>query len=619
MCGIAGVVSSEAEARSPELLRRMTDALRHRGPDDEGWAGDGDGALGARRLAIIDLALGHQPMTDESGRVIAVQNGEIYNFRELRDELTRLGHRFATGSDTEVLPHGWEEWGEALVPKLRGMFALAIWDGRSGTLLLARDRFGKKPIVYARTQRAFIFASEIQGLLVHPLVSREVDDVALDEYLSLGHIRAPRSGFRAIRKVPPAHTLVFRDGALRLHRYWTPTYAPKVVMSADEAAAELRDHIATAVRARLISDVPLGAFLSGGLDSSTVVSFMAREMPRVKTFSIGFADRRLDELPFARVVARAFDTDHHELVVEAVDADELPMLVRHLGEPFADSSIIPTYQVARLTREQVTVALTGDGGDELFGGYDRYRAALVADLLDRLPATAGIRRVAASLPAGKPRLRSLRRLLLGVGLGADRRYLRWVGYFPRDGGAPIRGPRTAAVGAEGLAPLSDAAALTGASDPAELHMAADLAFGLPADMLVKMDIATMASSLEARSPLLDYQLAEFVMRLPARDKVSPFGSKRLLRHAMRDILPPEVLRRRKMGFTAPVGEWLRGPMNARFRDLVLATDALAREHVDQRVARRLLDEHAAGRADHTRQLWSLLMLELWFRECVVRD
>ncbi|MGH2498818.1 MAG: asparagine synthase (glutamine-hydrolyzing) [Candidatus Limnocylindria bacterium] len=626
MCGIAGIVAADSERRADARLRRMLSRLSHRGPDEEGVLVMGGATLGARRLAIIDLVDGRQPMANEAGDVIAVQNGEIYNFAELRDALRDLGHRFRTRNDTEVLPHAYEEWGVDLVPRLRGMFALAVWDERRRRLLLARDRFGKKPLVYHRTPHGLVFASELQALWAYGDIPIELDIEGIEEYLTFGYVPAPRTAFAAVRKLPPGHTLVFEAGNVSVERYWHLAFSPKLEIGLEEAAEELRRRVDDAVRVRLMSDVPIGAFLSGGLDSSTVVAFMARHSERaVKTFSIGFKDESHDELGYARLVARAFGTDHDEFVVDAGEAEVLPMLVRHLGEPFADSSIVPTYHVARITRSKVTVALNGDGGDELFAGYDRYKAAALTRLtFERLPAPlvrsmaslARRLRVPAALPAS---LHRGRRYLSALDLAPEARHLRWTGYFTGPLRELIAGSRLRErPRPEPLLLLARAAELTGATDAAERYMASDVLMYLPGDLLVKMDIATMATSLEARSPLLDHELAEYVARLPASLKLSVRTSKILLRHAMRGILPDEILSRGKMGFSAPVGGWLRGPLRPLFEDLALTSHAADAGLLSQKGIRILFAEHVSGAADRTPLLWCVLMLELWYRECVER-
>ncbi len=624
MCGIAGVVSRDPAARSPVIVARMARAIAHRGPDDEAMECRADATLAVRRLAIIDIAGGRQPMSNEAGDVWAAQNGEIYNFAELRRALAERGHRFRTRSDTEVLPHAYEEWGDAFAARLHGMFAVGIWDERRRRLVMARDRFGKKPLVYAEFPGGLAFASEIGALLAHPAVVRDVDVEAISDYLVLGYVPAPRTAFLRIRKLPPAHVLVYEQGAVVLQRYWSLPFGPKLRIGFEEAAEEIRRLIDDAVRIRLVSDVPIGVFLSGGLDSSAVAAFMARHVGRpIKTFSIGFRDHGYDELRYARVVARAFGTEHHEFVVDANQAEDLPMLVRHLGEPFADSSIVPTHQVARITRESVKVALNGDGGDELFAGYDRYKAAAIARLLvDGRPGplVAALAGVARAIPLATyvPRpLSRARRFLAPLALEPESRYLAWTGHFVGNLRRQVLGERLRETDeGEPRRWLSGAIASSAAEDAADRFMAADILMGLPGDLLVKMDIATMAASLEARSPLLDHTLAEFVARLPAQYKLSVRTSKRLLRRAMRGVLPPEILGRGKMGFAAPVGHWLRGPLRPFLEEVVLSDAAAARGFVSAAGARRLFDEHVAGKADRGHLLWNLLMLELWFRECV---
>jgi asparagine synthase (glutamine-hydrolysing) len=489
--------------------------------------------------------------------------------------------------------------------------------------VLTRDRFGKKPLFYAQVGDTLIFGSELQAVTSHDLVGLDIDEEAIDEYLTFGYISAPRSAFAAVRKVPPGHTLVFRDCTATVERYWRLRYEPKLQNSLPEAEAEIRRLVDKAVERRLISDVPLGAFLSGGLDSSTVVAYMAKHSTQpVKTFSVGFKDKTFDELEYARIVAKAFATDHHEFVVDAEHADMLPMLARHLGEPFADSSIIPTFQVAQLTRSFVTVALNGDGGDELFAGYDRYRATAMANAVtSRLPSlvVSGLANAADALPlpARLPRvIHRVRRFASALGESADERYLRWGGYFFGKSRALILGERLRRFDVNRAAEsLRSSALISGATDPAELFMAADALGYLPDDLLVKVDIATMACSLEGRSPLLDHELAEFVAALPASYKFSLGQSKILLRRAMRGVVPDAILdRRRKFGFSAPIGAWLRGPLRGMFQELTTNSVAVDRGFVTQSGVDQLFHEHVSGRADRTMQLWSLLMLELWFRE-----
>lgn len=614
MCGIAGAVTDRTDGLE---VGRMLAMLAHRGPDDEGMDGALGAVLGVRRLSIIDVAGGHQPIWNEDRSVVAVQNGEIYNFGELREQLIARGHVLRTRSDTEVLPHLYEDEGPDFVERLHGMFALALWDIGRQQLVLARDRLGKKPLFYAQIGEELYFASELGALLAAGRVPRDVDAAAIDEYLAYGYIPAPRTGFAGIRKLPPGNIGVFRAAEMRVHRYWRVVYEPKLEMPRHELIAELRDRIHHAVRMRLVSDVPLGALLSGGLDSSAVVAFMARNVPRVKTFSIGFEDRDFDELRYARLVARTFETDHHEFVVRAPSADVLPMLVRHVGEPFADSSLIPTYHVARIARDHVKVVLNGDGGDELFGGYPRYRAVAMAGTLGGVPGVSRALGAAAGLIGGpllrERRLARVKRLVEALALRPDERYHRWMAYFTGAFGAVVRGVHISErITPQFFASLADE---TGAVTPVDRAMATDLLAYLPGDLLVKMDIATMAASVEARSPFLDHQLVEFMARLPSSFKVSPLKTKRLFRDAMRGILPREVIDRGKMGFGVPVGSWLRGPMRPLIDDVVLSPRAFARGYVDETAVRRIVREHLSG-VDRTPFIWALLMLELWFREVV---
>lgn len=619
MCGIAGAVWRDEAAADPARVVAMLSCLVHRGPDDEGMAVAGGAVLGARRLSIIDVARGHQPMGNEDGSVLAVQNGEIYNFREIRRDLEHRGHRFRTDNDTEILPHAYEEFGLDLVERLRGMFAIAIWDVPRRRLVLARDRLGKKPLFYAWADggRTLVFGSEIQALAAFGF-DRAIDDLAIADYLRYGYVPAPRTAFQAVRKIEPAHLLVLEDGVASSRRYWSVRFEPKTAVSFAEAAARLRDEIKEAVRVRLISDVPLGALLSGGLDSSTIVAFMAAQSDRrVRTFSIGFREAAYDELRYARIVADHFGTEHEELVVEPSAADVVPLLVRHFGEPFGDSSAIPTYYVAKIARQRVTVALNGDGGDELFGGYDRYRAVALGATVDRFPGAGAALGV---LGAGLAPFRHWRmparakRLADALALAPDDRYERWVSYFSGSSFAQIVGPELARFASPGLGRPAEAADLAAARDPVDRAMAADLLTYLPGDLLVKMDIAAMANSLEGRSPLLDHHVVEFVSSLPSTYKVSILHSKRILREAMRGILPEAILHRGKMGFSVPVATWLRGPLRPLLEDTVLRPSSSLTGLLRTDRVKLIADEHLAGRADRSALLWALLMLEFWLRE-----
>lgn len=622
MCGIVGIINKNGAAIESATLGSMCDAIRHRGPDDAGDYVCGGAGLAMRRLSIIDRGGGHQPLANEDETLWIVFNGEIYNHRELRTELEDCGHRFRTQTDTEAIVHGYEEWGEQVVERLRGMFAFAIWDARRRELFAARDRVGKKPFLYAETTGGLVFGSEFRALLRHPEVSREIDPQAIDDYLSFMCVGAPRTAYRQIRKLEPGHTLRFKPGgSLSTKRYWQPDFHNKLRIGEQEAAERTLELLREAVRVRLMSEVPLGAFLSGGIDSSAVVALMAQESnSRVKTFAIGFEEQDFSELEHARRVAEHVGADHHEFVVRPDAVEVLPTLVEHYGEPYADSSAVPTYYVARETRRHVTVALNGDGGDELFAGYERYAAMRMAEDYRRLPAAlrrAVIEPAVARLPVPdkrRSRVRDAQRFLRAASLPAAERYAGWTNVFDdadkqrlyTDG---FRQRTHARPASAHLAPWFAKANGAGVVDAALL---ADTMTYLPNDLLVKVDIATMAVSLEARSPFLDHHLIEFAASLPAEFKLRGRTTKHLLKRALAGLLPADILTRRKMGFGVPVGKWLRGEMEPFMRETLLSEKAARRDLFKPDYVARLVEEHTAGRQDHAARLWTLMMLELWF-------
>lgn len=629
MCGIAGILGKPGEAVERTILERMNARLVHRGPDEEGYHFDRNLGLAQRRLRVIDLACGKQPMGNEDGTIWVTFNGEIYNFPALRTELEARGHRFATHSDTEVIVHAYEEEGPACVKRFRGMFAFGLWDAPRQTLFLARDRVGKKPLFYAEVGGHFLFASELQALVVHPAVRRELDPAGLDDYLALGYVPAPRTIFRNVFKLPPATTLTVQANAdgyrLKPEKYWQLDYLPKLALGEAEAVEATLAHLTEAVRLRLTADVPLGALLSGGIDSSLVVALMSRLARRpVKTFSIGFDERDFDELPYARMVAKQFGTEHHELTVRPQAAEVLPLLVRHYGEPFADSSAVPSYYVAKMTREHVTVALNGDGGDESFGGYERYLAQQAAEAYGHVPGLLrrGIIEPLARLLPSKQSRRSrgakLQRFLRDAALPPGPRYARWLGIFRPEERASLYTDafRDRLAGHDGSRWLEEAVATGQRAGlaPLDAVLAADVHGYLPFDLLVKMDIAAMANGLEARSPFLDTQVMEFAARLPTHYKIRRGCLKALLREAGKALLPPAVLRRRKMGFAVPVGAWLRGELRPLLEDTLLSSRARARDHFRIEPIRELVAAHVEGRRDAGHPLWALLWLELWHRE-----
>lgn len=636
MCGIAGLVELRRGRAEPDALAQICARMAHRGPDGEGvyTTRDGAVALGHRRLSIIDREGGAQPMGNEDETIQVTFNGEIYNFEELRRELLALGHRFRTRSDTEVVVHAYEQFGPACVRRFRGMFALGVWDARRRTLFLARDRVGKKPLYHAQVDGQFVFASEIQALLAHPGLRRELEPTAIDDYLTYGYVPAPKTAFQGVFKLPAAHTLTLSlsdDGEpprIEIEPYWRLDYGPKLKLDEEQAAQALLEVLTESVRLRMVADVPLGALLSGGVDSSLVVALMSQLSDRpIQSFSIGFDDQSFNELPYARQVARHYGTDHHEIVVRPDALTILPTLVRHYGEPHADSSAVPTYHVARLTRQQVTVALNGDGGDECFAGYERYLGDSLAECYQRLPRSIRsglIEPIARRMPAGLSSRRWLgrvQRFLTAASQPRDRRYLRWMSYFTPEQKTQLYTPEFAARlgGHDSTAWLLDrlgAARRTGLSAPDSL-LAVDIASYLTEDLLVKMDIATMANSLEARSPLLDHRVMEFAARLPVGFKLRGNTLKYLLKKVARPLLPTGVVDRRKMGFGVPVGNWLRNELRPLIDETLLSPTALERGCFRPDFVRGLVREHTEGIRDHGARIWSLLWLELWHREFLV--
>jgi len=620
MCGIAGILRLDGAPVDESVLCRMAETLRHRGPDDHGTLVDGPVGLASRRLAIQDLSpRGHMPMSSEDGRHHIVFNGEIYNFQELRRELERAGSRFRSGSDTEVVLEGYAQLGEAILGRLRGMFAFAIWDARDRTLLLARDRLGKKPLYYAADDRRVAFASEPKALLQDPSLRASPNPIAIHHYLTWGYVPSPWCAFDGVRKLPPAHLLTVHAARLESRRYWDLHYRPKRGGAEADLVGELRNTLQEATALRLISDVPVGALLSGGVDSSLVVALIRRvHTGAVRTFSIGFDDAAFDERDHAAAVARHLETEHHALVVRPDAVAMVPRLAWHYDEPFADSSAIPSFALAALARSRVTVALGGDGGDESFLGYDRYLAARAGGMVDAVPQTlrALISRGAPLLPKGGPKTRRhrIRRLVESLGRNAEQRYAQWMMYFDdaakrtlyADGLAPV-----AATPSEAL--LAAAFAASDADTFVEASAHTDVQTYLPDDLLVKMDIASMAHSLEVRSPLLDHHVVEFAASLPARLKLRGLTQKYLLKEVARPWLPAGILDRRKMGFGVPLHRWFREDLREMAYDVLLDRRARERGYFQPRAVRRLLDEHSAGTALHHHRLWNLLMLEWWHR------
>jgi asparagine synthase (glutamine-hydrolysing) len=629
MCGIAGAVWHDSKKTLEQnTLQRMIDVLRHRGPDDEGVYVAGmemqtGVALGHRRLSIIDVACGKQPLSNEDGSVWVVFNGEIYNFRELRSRLEAAGHRFQTQSDTEVLVHLYEDEGPEFLKRLNGMFALALWDARRRQLLLARDRLGKKPLVYRHEPGRLLFASELKAILQVPGVPREIDPQALDDYLTYQYVPHPKTIFHGIAKLPPGHYAVWRDGRLDVQPFWRPDFNIEEDRPDEEYARELRERMTSSVEMRLQSEVPLGAFLSGGIDSTIVVGLMSQLAAEpVRTFSIGFPVSEFDETNYARMAAERFGTIHKDFQVRPDAMAILPQLVWHYDEPFADSSAVPTWYVSQLTRQSVTVALTGDGGDELFLGYPRYLAVWLAQGFDRLPAL--LRRLCAGsywqrLPSGKRQkslIRRWKRFAEMLNLPPARRYLEWIAIFGQARRAMLYSDAFTDTLSQDdpLDFLTDALSRCNDRDRVTAFGLADLVTYLPCDLMTKVDIASMAHGLECRQPFLDYRVVELAARMPQRLKFRHGHGKRILRTVFNDLLPESIQKRPKMGFGVPLDHWFRHELKKFAQEVLLDPQTQQRGYFRPEAVVQLLDEHQQGRFNHGYRLWSLLIFELWQRE-----
>jgi asparagine synthase (glutamine-hydrolysing) len=613
VCGIAGCVDTGL-ADSRKAVERQLHTLAHRGPDASGIFAGPDAAIGQNRLRVVDLVTGDPPVTNEDRTIGAVLNGEIYNFDALREDLRSRGHTLRTKGDTEVLAHLAETLGgAALARRLDGMFAFAVWDDRRRRLVLGRDRLGKKPLYWWSGRGGIVFGSEIKAVLAHPAVPRELDQDAIPGYLTFGYVPTPHTFFAGIQSLPPGHVLVAEHGDFRMERYWEPPLARRAEdiardLSPSDAACEARVRLAAAVRRRLVADVPIGAFLSGGVDSSTVVALMAQESDRpVRTFTIGFEDDEgFDERPYAKFVTERFATEHTEFVVRPDTIDLIERLVWHHDQPFGDSSAIPTFLLSELTRGHVTVALSGDGGDELFAGYERFNAALALDRFGpvlRSRAVAGL----TALPVWPGRAGRVRRALQHAPAGLPDAYLRWVTFIGDDA-------RRALVGSAESDALDQHRSIWDRSGGADtLHRLLDLNLRtyLLDDLLVKVDRMSMAHGLEVRSPLLDHDLVEFAMRLPARHHIGMVRRKRVLRAAVKELLPGEVLRRRKRGFGVPLDRWFRTDLRDYVERRLGSPRARIRQYLAGAPLDALLGEHLSGHARHGHALWTLLTLDVF--------
>ena len=624
MCGICGKVDLTGARVEDDLIARMCNTLIHRGPDAQGIYTAAGIGLGQRRLSIIDLSTrAVAPLANEDGSIWVTFNGEIYNFRELRGRLEERGHAFRTSSDTEVLVHLYEEYGVDCVQHLRGMFAFAIWDAPRRRFFAARDRLGKKPLYYARTPTALVFGSEVRAVLADPSITPSPNLPAIDAYLTYQYVPSPLTAFEGISKLPPAHYLVCDpDGAVAVTRYWRPPAGPTSTRPAEALRDELMWRLREAVRLRLIADVPIGAFLSGGVDSATVVALMATESgSRVKTFSIGFEEAAFNELAFARTVAERYETDHHECMVRADAADVLPRLVHHYAEPFADSSALPAYYVSEMARRHVTVALSGDGGDETFAGYENYRVVSGWDRYDAVPypirraMAHGAATVIDRLPYSNSIARAARGAQMWAGPVPERFKLQSSIFKPQEKQAAYT-PQFRARLATHEGPPVVALEWDEDMDPVDWMMRHDQHYYLPDCLMVKIDIASMAHGLEVRCPLLDHTLVEFAATIPSELKQQGGEGKRIFKDTVRDLVPAAVLSKRKTGFGIPLARWLRQDLLELVRGTLLDDRARSRGLFAPPFIARLVDDHRSGRRDWSARIWALLFLELWFREFI---
>lgn len=632
MCGITGAIwTAPQRAIAPDTLQRMTEALHHRGPDDcgdhnetlhAGTVGDVPGiALGFRRLSIIDLPGGHQPMANEDESIWLVFNGEIYNYRELRRRLEGGGHKFRTSSDSETILHLYEELGTECFAQLNGMFAIALWDRNRRQLVLARDRLGQKPLVYHQDGQRLAFASELKSLVEIPDLRREIDPAAIDEYLTYQYVPYPNTIYRGVRKLPPGHFAVWRDGAVRVQRYWDVNFAYQATITQEAAVDRVRELLSDSIRFRLRSDVPVGAFLSGGIDSSLIVALAQKQLEQpIRSFSIGFPVKDFDETQYAAQVAEYVGTRHQRFEVTPDAVGVLQKLVWHYDEPFGDSSAVPTWYLCEQTRQDVKVALSGDGGDELFAGYERYHALALSRKLDRafpvrtLLGARWIQRLPAS-PRRRSLMRRAKRFCEAIGQPPPRRYMNWIQIFPESMRADLY-TDAMVENLPGDDPFeflhSGWLAAAGRDDVSRASLA-DLQTYLPCDLMTKVDIASMAHGLEVRQPMLDYRLVEFAASLPVELKYRRGMGKQLLRDAFAGVIPDNIWTRPKMGFGVPIADWFKNELRPMTHDLLLAGDARSAQWLRPEVVRAMVQQHESGGVNHCYRLWNLLFFEAWLR------
>ena len=631
MCGITGIFDTRGRSDIDRtVLHRMNESQFHRGPDEGGLHVEPGLGLGHRRLSIIDLSTGQQPLYNEDQSVCVVFNGEIYNYQELIPELQALGHVFHTRSDTEVIVHAWESWGERCVDRFRGMFAFALWDRNQQSLFLARDRLGVKPLYYALLDDGnFLFGSELKSLLAHGGLKREIDPYAIEEYFALGYVAEPRAIFKQARKLPPAHTLLLRRGQVvgQPKEYWDVRFSLDNPISDRDACAELTARLEESIRLRMISEVPLGAFLSGGVDSSAVVAMMAGlSKTAVNTCSIGFSDPAFNETEFAKTVADRYQTNHYLDMVESDDFDLIDTLARLYDEPYADSSAIPTYRVCELARKHVTVALSGDGGDESFGGYRRYRLHLMEESM-RSALPLGLRRplfgtLGKLYPKADwaPRVFRAKTTFEALARTSAEAYFHSMSLIR----TPMRrrlfsdSLNSALGGYSALNVFREHAKKAGTDDPLGLIQYIDLHTYLIGDINTKVDRASMAHSLEVREPLMDHPLVEWLATLPSHLKMRGSESKYLLKKSLEPLLPPDIMYRPKMGFAVPLSRWFRGPLRQRVRDTLLKGQIAESGWFNPEVIKKIVEQHESGLGDHSTPIWTLLMFDAFMR-CVMND
>ena len=634
MCGICGVYNAGTqEPVSPQLIEQMTHLIAHRGPDDSGLHLDGPLGLGFARLSIIDLGGGHQPMCNETGDIWLVFNGEIWNYKTLRQELLSKGHQFRTHSDTETIIHAYEEYGTDCVARLHGMFGFAIWDGPRQRLLLARDKIGKKPLYYTRVNNDLVFASEIKSLLCHPRVKREADVQAMVDFLSVRYVPAPATLFANVYKVMPGHWLLYEDGHIHEECYWDYTFGPPEQRPLEEHIRGIKEHVHRAVEERMMADVPVGSLLSGGVDSSIVSGIMSQlTNHKVKTFAVGFDHPEYSELPYARMVAEHFGTDHHELVVKSSDLTQYwPLLTWHRDEPVSEPSDIGVYLISKLAREHVKVVLSGEGGDELFAGYPKYVVDWLAKYYHIIPAALRQGVIQSAIDHLPYSMRKLKTAARNISVPAPQRWMNWFGIFNGQLKEQILSDSTrAAIDMDASRQFRYWLERNPQRDDLSSMLYLDTKIWLPDNLLMKGDKMTMAASLEARIPLLDYKLIEYAASIPSPLKIRGFKAKYLLKRAFADFLPEPILTRKKMGFNVPTGIWFREGQRDIITQLLLSERIHERGYFNQDYIAHMVREHLEGRTNFQAQIFTLASLELWFRlfidspqlampECSVED